>query len=200
MLQARLQSLVRELRDAQAGFTTNVRAPALAQGAPAAPVGDVRLWTQTVALQTGLLQPMDIKLSVGGVDVGGILPWLQRWLSSRRTLHFTLYLQETETQIFGSLAALRLLDAGLRLHVKGSDGKAPSLDVIVDGLAHEIVHRYLSQDTTNRLEVLDSSEFTGLAGVLVSVAQANRKSIRGRPAQKEFEALIPTIEIRAFLC
>ena len=37
MLQARLQSLVRELRDAQAGFTTNVRAPALAQGAPAAP-------------------------------------------------------------------------------------------------------------------------------------------------------------------
>jgi hypothetical protein len=109
------------------------------------------------------LQPIDIKLSVGGVDVGGILPWLQRWLSSRRTLHLTLYLQETEVQIFGSLAALRLSDAGLRLHVKGSDGKVPSLDVIVDGLAHEIVHRYLAQDTTNRLEVLDQSEFTVLA-------------------------------------
>jgi hypothetical protein len=193
MLQARLQSLVRELRDAQAGFTTNVRAPALAQGAPAAPVGDVRLWTQAVTLQTGLLQPIDMKLSVGGVDVGGILPGLQRWLSSRRTLHFTLYSQDTEVQIFGSLAALRLSDAGLRLHVKGPDGKAPSLDVIVDGLAHEIVHRYLAQDTTNRLEVLDPSEFTSLADVLVSVAQANRKSIRGRPAQKEFAALVPSI-------
>ena len=193
MLQARLQSLVRELRDAQAGFTRNVRASALAQGAPAAPVGDVRLWTQAVTLQTGLLQPIDMKLSVGGVDVGGILPGLQRWLSSRRTLHFTLYSQDTEVQIFGSLAALRLSDAGLRLHVKGPDGKAPALDVIVDGLAHEIVHRYLAQDTTNRLEVLDPSEFTSLADVLVSVAQANRKSDRGRPAQKEFAALVPSI-------
>lgn len=193
MLQARLQSLAHELQDAQASFTTNVRAPALPQGAPAAPVGDVRLWTQAVTLQTGLLQPIDMKLSVGGVDVGGILPWFQRWLSSPRTLHFTLYSQETEVQIFGSLAALGLSDAGLRLRVKGPDGKAASLDVIVDSLAHEIVHRYLAHDTTNRLEILDPSEFMSLAEVLVGVAQANRKSFLGRPAQKEFAALVPSI-------
>jgi hypothetical protein len=88
MLHARLQSLSYELRDAQAGFTTNASKPALTQGLPAAPVGDVRLWTQTVELQTALLQSIDLKLSLGGVDVGGILPWFQRWLSSRRTLHF----------------------------------------------------------------------------------------------------------------
>src|SRR5262249_9095037 len=64
MLQARIQSLVRELQDAQEGFTTKVRASAVARRPPTAPVGDVRLWTQAVALQTGLLQPVDIKLSV----------------------------------------------------------------------------------------------------------------------------------------
>jgi hypothetical protein len=197
MLHARLQSLAYELRDAQAGFTTNIRAPALPQGAPAAPVGDVRLWTQAVSLQTALLHPIDLKLSVGGVDVGGIIPWFQRWLSSRRTLHFTLYSQGTDAQVFGSLAALKSSDPGFRLHVKGSDGEAPSHDAIVDALAHEIVHRYLAQDTTNRLEVLDPSEFTSLARVLVRVAHANRNSILGRPAQKEFAALIPSITVLA---
>lgn len=193
MLQARLQSLVCELRDAQAGFTTKAPTSVSSREAPADTLGEVRLWAKPVELQTGLLQPIDIKLQVGGVDVGGILPWLQRRLSSRRTLHFTLYLLDSEVQISGSLAALRLPDAALRLRVKGADGKAPSLDVIVDGLAFEIVHRCLAKDATNRLEVLDSSEFTSLAGVLVSVAQANRKSFLGRPAQKEFESLIPVI-------
>jgi Papain family cysteine protease len=193
MLQARVQSLVGELRDAQDAFTIDLRARAVAQAPRPAVVGDVRLWTQAVALQTDLLQPVDMKLSVAGVDVGGMLPWLQRRLSSHRTLHFTFYAQPSEAQIFGSLAALGVPDASIRLRMKGQDDKPPPLDVIIDGLAHEIVHRYLARDSSNKLDVLDSAEFTTLSEVLVSVAQANRKSIRGRPAQKDFEILIPTI-------
>jgi hypothetical protein len=197
MLQARLQALVHELRDAQAAFTTDATAIAVPQGSPTAPVGDVRLWTQAVTLQTGLLQPVDLKLSVAGVDVGGMLPWLQRWMSSPKTLHLTVYLRGTEAQVFGSLAPLRIKDDGLRLSVKGEGGSPPALDAIVDSLAHEIVHRYLAQDTTNRLEVLDASEFQTLADILVTVAKANRMSIRGRPAQAEFTALVPSITVLA---
>ncbi|HVP39025.1 MAG TPA: C1 family peptidase [Candidatus Saccharimonadales bacterium] len=193
LLQAHLQSLVRELGDAQAGFTKDVQTPAMVQGAPAGQVGDVRLWTQPVALHADLFQPINLKLSVGGVDVGGILPWLQQRLSSRRTLHFTLCPQAGQAQVLGSLDALKLPDAAVRLSVKGSDGNAPTPDAVVDALAHEIVHRYLARDTTNRLEILDPEEFTSLADVLVSVAQANRKSLRGRPAQGEYAALIPAI-------
>lgn len=193
MLQARLQTLERELRNAQEGFTTNVRAPALAQTATTTLVGDVRLWTQVVSLQTGLLQPTEMKLSVAGVEVGGMLPWFQRQLSSQRTLHFTIYRQASEAQISGSLAALGVSDEGLRLSVPGQGEKGPGLDAIVDVLAHAIMHRHLARDTTNKLEVLDTAEFTTLAGILVSVDQANRKTTNGRPAQKEFEALIPAI-------
>jgi hypothetical protein len=197
MLQARLEALARELSDAQASFTMNVSAGSAAQGIPSAPVGDVRLWTQQVTLQTGLFQPVELKLSVGGVEVGGIVPWLQRWVSRRRTLHFSVYYQERDVQIFGSLAALRLSDTGFRLRVKGLDTKPPSLDAVVDSLAHEIVHRHLAEDRTNRLDLLDPPEFKSLAGVLVGVTHANRNSSRGRPAQKDFADLVPRITLLA---
>ena len=96
-------------------------------------VGNVRGWTPDVPLKifllrplnTGLLQPIDMKLSVGGMDVGGVLPWLQRRISSRRTLHFTFYSHGDETEVFGSVAPLRVDGPGIRLLLKGEDGKAP---------------------------------------------------------------------------
>jgi hypothetical protein len=190
MLQARLSSLAGELRDAQAGLTTDVHASALKDARSVALVGDVRLWTQTVALQTGLLQPVDVKLSVAGVDVGGLVPWMQRWLTSRRTLHFTIYFHSDGVEIFGSVRALRLPDDALRLTVSGAEAKAPSLVTIVDQLAHEILRRYLAQDKTNRIELLDSAEFISLADVLVNAAQINRMAIRGRPTSDEFAKLV----------
>jgi Papain family cysteine protease len=193
MLQVRLQSLARELRDAQAALTTDVSASALTRKQVVATVGNVRLWTQAVSLQTGLLQPVDMKLSVAGVDVGGVIPWLQRRLTSRRTLHFTMYLQGDEAQVFGSVSALRLSNEELRLSIKDAGGKTPPLATIVDRLAHEILRRYLAQDTSNKFELLNSDEFFGLAEILVSTAQANRRVILGRPEQSEFARLVPQI-------
>lgn len=195
MLQARLQSLVSDLQEAQARSMSPSTTPSgESRTTPDALVGDVRLWTQAVTLQTGLLQPVNMKLSVGGVEVGGFLPWFQRWFSRRRTLHFTVYSQDADAQVFGSLAALGMGETGLRLRVKAAaDAKTPSLETIVDALAHEIIHRVLAQDRTNRLEVLDTAEFMTLANVLVSVGKANRNANLGRPAQSEFAALVPAI-------
>jgi hypothetical protein len=78
--------------------------------------------------------------------------------------------------------------------VKGQGEKAPALDAIVDELAHKIVHRYLARDTSNKLEVLNSSEFTVLSDILVRVSDANRDFIHGRPdVQKKFADLVPQI-------
>jgi hypothetical protein len=191
MLQSRLESLANDLRDAQAGLATS--APSSPGQVAVDRVADVRLWTQDVALHAGLLQPVDMKLSVGGVDVGGVIPWLQRRLSNRRTLHFTVYSHGDEAQMFGSLLPLRLDGTGVRLVVKGIDGKTPPLDLIVDRLAHEIVRQRLAQDLSNNVQLLHPQEFFTLAGVLVEAAASNRRAVLGGHVQEEFAELLPRI-------
>ena len=197
MLQVRLQSLVRELRDAQAGLTSpaDISESAELQSATLIRnIRNVRFWNQPLSLQTALLQPAELKLSVAGLDVGGIVPWVQRGLTSRRTLHFTIYMQSDEVQIYGSVGALGLSRRGLRLSVKGAGGKAPTLGTVVDNLAHEILHLQLAQDKENKLELLNSVEFRDLSEVLVGAAQANRTALLGRATPDEFSTLLPRIE------
>src|SRR5512138_3126952 len=191
MLQARLESLVAQLDSVQDGLAKT--GTASAAEADVSRVGDVRLWTQNVALHTGLLRPVDLKLSVGGVDVGFVLPWIQRRLSSRRTLHFTVYTNETGAQVFGSVAALRLKSDAVRLVVVANAGKSPSFDAIVDRLAHEIIRRRLAEDSSNRVELLTAPEFETLTTIMVSAADSNKRSIRGLPVQNDFAELVPRI-------
>jgi hypothetical protein len=190
MLQVRLESLTEELAGAQQGLNS---APSSPTDAVVAPVGDVRLWTRDVALHTGLLQPVQMKLSVYGVEVGGVIPWLQRRLSNRRTLHFSVYSRGNEAQVFGSVDALGFEGKRLKLVVKGDDGTPPSYDAIVDRLAHEIVRRRLALDPSNRVELLSSDEFVTLSDVLVAAADSNHRALSGRPVQNEFVDLLPRI-------
>jgi C1A family cysteine protease len=193
MLQARLQALARELQDAQNGLTTSPSPSTLTGGKFFGPLRGVQFFDPRIGLQTTLLQPIDLELSVAGVDVGGLIPWLQRGFTNRRTLHFTIYKEGNDALIFGSLSALGISDEGLRLVVKGADEKVPSLAVIVDQLAHEMLRRYLAQSNKNKLELLDPPEFFSLADVIVNAAQANRRIIGGRAATSDFAALIPDI-------
>jgi hypothetical protein len=195
MLQARLQTLARELQEAQEGLTTSVSPSALSGGKFFGPLRGVQFFDQRIGLQTSLLQPIELKLSVAGVDVGGLIPWLQRGFTKRRTLHFTIYMEGNEAQVFGSLGALGLSDSdeGIRLFAKGTDEKAPSLAIIVDQLAHELLRRYLAKDAKNKLELLDPPEFFNLAEVIVDAARANRRVIGGRAVSGEFVDLVPQI-------
>ena len=204
MLQADLESRASEFQNAQKELTltpapnTQVTEPSSPVTHASEVVGNVRGWTPDVPLKlsllkplnTGLLQPVDMKLSVGGMDVGGILPWLQKRISSRRTLHFTLYAHGDETEVFGSIAALRVNGPGIRLIVKGEDGKAPSLRVVVDRLAYEIFRRKLANDATTKVDLLQPEEFVSLAAVIVKAGDANRQSVGGRPVKDEFLAML----------
>jgi hypothetical protein len=191
MLQARLESLVAQLDSVQGALKKS--GTASAAEADVSRVGDVRLWTQNVALHTGLLRPVDLKLSVGGVDVGLVLPWIQRSLSSRRTLHFTVYTNDTGAQVFGSVAALRLKGDAVRLVIAANAGKSPSFDAIVDRLAHEIIRRRLAGDSSNRVALLSVPEFETLTAIMVSAADSNKRSVRGLPVQNDFAELVPRI-------
>jgi hypothetical protein len=108
-------------------------------------------------------------------------------------LHFTLYSHGDETEVFGSIAALRVNRPGIHLIVKGEDGKAPSLRVVVDRLAYEIFHRKLAKDATTKVDLLKPEEFASLATVIVNAGDANRQSVGGRPVKHEFLAMLPDV-------
>ena len=191
-LQARLPLLVRELQDAQAGLSaTNT----------ASEPGKVALARQTVGLPkiippggitTTLLSPVDLKLSVAGVDVGGLIPWLQRKFTSYRTLSFTISIEEDKAEIYGSIAPLRLSATGIDLTVNGENGKPPSLRQIVDLLSHDILRRYyMYVDPQHKLESLNAEEFKELSDVLIGAELANRETIHGRRDPEDFAKLLP---------
>jgi C1A family cysteine protease len=208
MLQADLESRASEFQNAQQELTLTSPPNSLVAGAtspktrPTEVLGNVRGWTPDVPLKifllkplnTSLLQPMDLKLSVGGMEVGGILPWLQRRISSGRTLHFTVYSYGDYTEVFGSLAALRIRGPGIRLVVKGENGQPPSLRAVVDRLAYEIFRRKLASDANTKVNLLSPDEFVSLASVLVEAGDANRLSVGGRPVKDKFVAILPPVE------
>jgi hypothetical protein len=115
--------------------------------------------TQGVSLKTRLLQPTEIKIAVGGVDVGGLLPWFQKLLITRRTLEFAYYETPTFVVVSGSLEALGLTDAALRVEVPKEEGKPANLDQVAWMVATEIERRRLELDRSNRVETLTTSEF-----------------------------------------
>lgn len=209
MLQADLESRASEFQNAQQELALTSSPNSQATGAsspgtrPIVVVGNIRGWTPDIPLKifllkplnTSLFQPVDMKLSVGGIDVGGILPWLQRKISSRRTLHFTFYSHGDDTEVFGSIAALRISGPGIRLVVKGEDGKPPSLRVVVDRLAYEIFRRKLASDANTKVNLLQPEEFVSLASVIVKAGDANRRSVGGRPVKDEFVAILPAAAI-----
>jgi hypothetical protein len=211
MLQADLESRASEFQNAQQELaltsapnykTTGTSAP---DKQPIEMMGNIRGWTPDIPLKifllkplnTGLLQPVDLKLSVGGMEVGGVLPWFQRRISNKRTLHFTLYSHGNDTEVFGSTEALRISGPGIRLLIKGEDGKPPSLRVVVDRLAYEIFRRKLASDANTKANLLQPEEFVSLASVIVKAGDANRRSVGGRPVKDEFVAVLPTV---AMLC
>ena len=208
MLQSDLESRASEFQNAEKDLALTSSPNSRATGSSFSDtqasevVGNVRGWTPDVPLKifllkplnTSLLQPIDMKLSVGGMDVGRILPWLQRRISSRRTLHFTLYSHGGETEVFGSIAALRVNGPGVRLLLQGEDGKPPSLRVVADRLAYEIFRRTLANDaTTKKVDLLHPEEFVSLTSVIVKAGDANRQSVGGRPVKNEFLAMLPDI-------
>ena len=193
-LQARLPLLERELDDAQSGLGAAPTASDPASVAAARQSIGLPKIIPPGGLTTSLLQPVDLKLSVAGVDVGGLIPWLQRKLTNYRTLYFTISVEDDRAEIYGSLIALGSSNSGLNLTVPGENGKPPSLAKIVNLLAHGILRRYyLYKDPNHKLASLTDEEFEDLSKVLVGAELANRRTASGRHNPEDFSKLIPTI-------
>jgi len=208
-LQARLQSLVTELRTSEDELKAKP-APTRSQEEDSggavyrSPLGatgaKVPASERLDSLKTGLLEPMDLKLSVAGVEVSGMLPWLQRLLVTRRTAQFAVFTQndgasqKSVAKVFGSVGAFGLNKQGLQLEIAAGQGESePSAARVADQLAHEIVRRYLAQVTTAELDLLTADDFTQLSDILAAAAQAKRRATFVSDSHAAFVSIAPKI-------
>ena len=201
MLQVRLQQIERELDVSQTalieGFNRNSLIPQVAGAAASVPqtsIAPTLFVAQGAALNTRLLDPTPIKIAVAGVDVGVILPWLQRWFASRRTLELTYYKKSKAVIISGSLGPLGLVGESLRLEVPFDEAGGPDLDQVASMTAMEIERRRLARGPSNRVEALSTAEFADLVSALDETARLNRQAALGRVAREQFAGLLTRVE------
>ena len=202
MLRASLEKIEHDLAVSQQTLVDSAAAGASASPAPAAPAAESitsiappLFVAQRAGLQTRLLEPAQVKLAVAGVDVGVIIPWLQRTLTSRRTLALTYYQKSKSVVVVsGSLHSMGLEDESLRLEVPIESGGAADLDLVAWTVATEIERRRLARDPTNRVDLLNTAEFGELVAVLNDTARLNLQAARGRAKPEQFAALLGRID------
>ena len=204
MLQVRLQQIERDLDVSQTalmdGFnqhTLTSQAAGAAASAPPTSIAPTLFVTQGAALNTRLLDPTPIKIAVAGVDVGVILPWLQRWFANRRTLELTYYKKNKAVIVSGSLGPLGLPGESLRLELPFEAADGPDLDHVASMTAMEIERRRLARGPSNRVEALTTVEFADLVSALDETARLNRQASLGRVAREQFAGVLKRIELIA---
>lgn len=143
--------------------------------------------TQAVELHTRLLESVNIDVTVGGVQVGGLVNWVQR-LMAPDPLVLTLYEGKGTAQVSGSLGAMGVQNAAIRVSLSAPTGTdSIGADALVERTAYEIVRLRLAQEPGNRVEALNAGELQTLVEVLRDTARLNRRVALGRGALPEFQ-------------
>lgn len=197
LLQARLREIQRQLQQVQLGFVqseaSSPACPAPPQpvgagdqhedGKPSAPLPVIRLVSAPVP--TALFEPLDLTMSVGGVDVGSILGWMQRTVVRPRVVQFTVSFSNGEAIVAGDLAPLTGRKGGVWLETK-----QVSPPQIADLLAHQLIATSSNDDN---LAALVPENFQKLTRTLGTIADLNRRAAQGASVRKEFAEQLPDL-------
>jgi hypothetical protein len=196
LLQARLQQLQVSLKRAQESLVSAPRGPADTErpsvadddaGKPGPPMP--RFWSEPIRLDAVLFQPIEISASVGGVDVGRLVPWVQRLVAEPQTLNFTVSFEANSTLVAGDIRPLGTQTGSVWI---STNDTTPAK--IADLIAHELILRQLASHPGNRFSLLDVQEFQVLSAALTDSARLNDRIARGRPVRQELSALLPGLE------
>jgi tetratricopeptide (TPR) repeat protein len=192
MLQARLKTLESELAGTERALQRVGDLPRGVVNIPSSTGPLIPVFRfGTVRMPTTLLNAPNFNISVAGVEVGGLIPYIERQLVRRRQLTFTIYSEaEGKQLVAGDIQPLIREGIGqLWLPVTGSYSKA------IEDLAHAIIHRRLAEEPRNRVETLTAEEFQTLAQTLIKTAAKNRLAESGRiPDANEFEELFSAVK------
>lgn len=206
MLLARLRKIERDLEAAQASL---MKSGTIA-GAVSVKVGEIEIRSEvvrelpqialfpisspkTASIDAQLFEPLRVNIKVGGVEFGGILSSVQRWLLKDRILAFSVYQKESSAIVAGSLDALGFSEGdALWIEVENNTPEA-----IAEETAYAIVHKKLAKDR-RELAVLDLKDFKTLLGTVSKAAELNRKVTTLQvSARDEFAEILPDVEYLA---
>jgi hypothetical protein len=200
MIISKLQSLEWDLRQSQSALRPDDskkdagKKPDVAGPPPTARLGGVTagiLGTpKTAVLNAQLFEPTTIDVKVAGVDVGGLLPRIQRWFVADRTLAFSVSWEGKTATITGSIDALGI---GKTRPVWMSIENATA-NSIADAIALALIHRRWAKDSVEFGD-LEDNEFNQLVVAINDVARINRRVVTYNAAAKaDFENVLPSVE------
>lgn len=192
LITARLQVLQWELKESQSFLTSESQpqiqaqqqaSPAASEIAQSRGVAAGRfVIPQTAFLNAKLLDPTTIEVKVAGVDVGGMLPGIQRWFVHDRTLTFAVSMDGTSAIVAGNIDPLAPGKAKpIWMLVKNANPNA-----IADAIALALIHRRWAIDSALYRELSDD-EFSQLVESINGTASADRRrAALGNKAKPEF--------------
>ncbi|MGA0555915.1 S8/S53 family peptidase [Larkinella sp. VNQ87] len=133
-------------------------------------------------------QTIDLKMNVGGVDLSGLLAYIQRFFSEKNGLRLSVNYEGNTSVVVGSLA-----DDGESIWLAGSDKTSE----IVDRIAYYLAHRRFIKEVVEA-EAITPEEFRDLMSALKKVKELNRLILRGRqPEQEKYAEIIATLDTLA---
>jgi len=145
---------------------------------------------KTAVLNAQLFEPTNIDVKVAGVDVGGLLPGIQRWFVADRTLAFSVSWEGKTATVAGSIDALGVGKARpVWMSIENATANS-----IADAVALVLIHRRWAKDSVEFGE-LEDNEFNQLVVAINEVARINRRVVTYKSiAKAEFEEVLRTVE------
>jgi hypothetical protein len=132
-----------------------------------------------------LFAPLDLKMTVAGVEVGGLIAWIHSALSRDSLLQVAVYYDGER-----AVATTHMGGSGeqsLWILAKGSD------EEIVTDIAYALTHGQFARRMPE-VTALERGEFKTLLSTLHRVAEVNRQVARGQAPQQVYTELLPPLE------
>ena len=191
--EALAQMLASQLANIQAGLeaaqTAAANQPRPGSDPIRSPVVTTLFVSRAVDIPTGLFQPVEIDVSVGGVEVSGLLSWVQRTLAQRRVLTFTTYEKGDRSIVSADLAGF----ARSGKHAWFESDTDP--DEIATNAAYALIQRKLADKQLGRVESLELADFRALLETVFEVERLNRLVAQGYVVEERFAGLLSRIEL-----
>ena len=141
---------------------------------------------QVVAIPEQIFQPIDLKLSLGGVELGGVLSWLHAWSATDDALRFSVEYLEDQAIVAGVSGRDNSASVYLEVpHTKNYE--------IVGAIAYSITQQQLARRIPE-VSALEVKNFEILLRTLDEAAQLNRQTALGAELDQSYGALIKKME------
>jgi hypothetical protein len=141
---------------------------------------------EPIELPNNIFKPLDLTMSVAGVELGGVLSWIQRWTSEEQTLLFTIHYQGEKATVAGNLDAYGAQT--LWVETAGAND-----DELVGDIAYAITQSRFAKQYP-QVAALTTKEFQTLLTSLHQAAEIDKQAALGRVTGKVYDELLTKVE------